>query len=420
VAAFHPDDIAEVDRIEGPGADPGDAGPFAYCQFTSGSGGRAKGVLLTHENVLTNIRARNTAYEIGEEDVAVTWLPFYHDMGLIGYVLHPLVTGLPCHVIPPSRFLTEPVAWLALISRVRGTISTAPNLAYGMCARRISDEQMLGIDLSCWTRAFNGAEPVTREVVDAFVRRFAPFGFRPTAMLAGYGLAENTLTATSGRRGEGTRFEEVSLDAIGQAQARLAQGDEPRRAVASVGRPLPGQDIAILDEAGLPLGERALGEIAIRSGSVMHGYLPGSGGETTRRPDGWLLTGDLGYLAAGELFVLGRKKDLIIRAGINHYPEELEEAVARVAGPAIRRAAAFSVPGPERELVILVVERRKEWAGDPAALTSAIREAVFAEVRFVPDDIVLVPASTLPLTTSGKLIRPEARRLYQEGRWPRG
>lgn len=413
-----PEDLGEVEGLDNRGLDLSRPGVFSHCQFTSGSGGRAKGVLLTHENVLANIRARAAAYEIAEADVAVTWLPFFHDMGLIGYVLHSLVTGCPCHVIPPLRFLTQPVSWLALISRVRATISTAPNLAYGLCVRRISDEEMRGIDLSCWRRAFNGAELVTREVVDAFTRRFGPFGFDPASMLPGYGLAENTLTVTSRRPGEGAWFDEVSIEALAhEGRAGLARGDEPRRSVASVGRPLPGQEVVILSDNGTPLSERQIGEIAVRSGSVMHGYLPGTAGETTLRSDGWLLTGDIGYLAGGELFVLGRKKDLIIRAGRNYYPEDLEEAAARVPGTPIRRVVAFSIPGQELERVILALECRKEWAGDLAQLKAAVRQAVFAEVRFLPDDLVVLPAGTLPLTTSGKVMRPEAKRLYQEGRW---
>jgi len=413
-----PDDLREVEGHQDPGVDTGTSMRYAYCQFTSGSGGRAKGVLLTHDNVLANIRARTAAYGLGDDDVAVTWLPVFHDMGLIGYILHPLVMGIPCHVIPPFRFLTQPVSWLALIHRVRATISTAPNLAYGLCARRISDEEMRGIDLSCWRRAFNGAEPVTRPVVEAFIRRFRPYGFEPTAMLPAYGLAENTLTATSRRPGEGARFENVSLEALARLhRARLAEQHEAGRAVASLGRPLPGQEVAILGPDGQSLGEREVGEIAIRSPSVMHGYLPGTGGDTTLRPDGCLLTGDLGYLADGEIFMLGRKKDLIIRAGRNYYPEDLEEAVARLAGSPIRRAAAFSVAGDESERVVLAVECRSEWLGDPAELKRAVRRAVFVEVGFLPDDVLLLPAGAIPLTTSGKVMRPGARQLYEEGRW---
>jgi acyl-CoA synthetase (AMP-forming)/AMP-acid ligase II len=389
----------------------------AYCQFTSGSGGRAKGVLLTHENVLANIRARQMAYDLGRDDVAVSWLPFSHDMGLLGYVLSPLVTGMPCHIMSPQAFLADPGAWLGLITSVRGTMSSAPNSAYGLCVRRISDAGLAGLDLSSWRRAFNGAEPVTLDVVDAFIGRFERVGFRPSALLPAYGLAENTLSVASRLPGAGARFDGISREALEDANRAVpASADERRLSIASVGRALPGQEIAILGPTGATCGDREIGEIAVRGESVMDGYLPGTEGDTGVRPDGWLLTGDLGYLADGELYIVGRKKDLIIRAGRNYHPQDLEDAVGRVAGVRTGRVAAFSIPGPEMEGVIVVAERRAGSEGDSDTICSEIHKAVFSAVRFHADDVVLVPAQTLPLTTSGKLMRPAARRWYLEGR----
>jgi fatty-acyl-CoA synthase len=391
---------------------------IAYCQFTSGSGGRAKGVLLTHENVLANIRARRVGYDLGAGDVGVNWLPLSHDMGLVGYVLYPLATGMPCHIMSPHAFLADPRSWLALISRVRATMSGAPNFAYGLCVRRIVDTDLSGLELSNWRRASNGAEPVTLEVVEAFVRRFAPVGFKASAMLPAYGLAENTLTVASRRPGHGARFDVVSREALANAKRAVQPSEgESRLFIASAGQPLPGQQIAILDPGGFPLDEREVGEIAVRGESVMDRYLPGTEGEAAVRPDGWLLTGDLGYLADGELFIAGRKKDLIIRAGRNYYPQDMEDAVGCLPGVRIGRVVAFSVPGPEIEQVIVVAERRAGTVNNSAAVQAEIRQAVFAAVRFQPDDVVLVPAQTLPLTTSGKIMRPEARRLYLEGRY---
>ena len=235
---------------------------------------------------------------------------------------------------------------------------------------------------------------MTQEVVDGFIRRFAPFGFRPGSMLPAYGLAEITLTATSRRPGQGARFDEVSLEGLAEGgRARPARGGESSRIVASVGQALPGQEIAIFGPPGIPLGEREIGEIAVRSDSVMHGYLPDAEGEVVRRPDGWLLTGDLGYLAGGELFIVGRKKDLIIRAGHNYYPEDLEEAASQVPGVRAGRVIAFSVPGPDRELVVLAAECRDERDKEAATLGAAVGQAVFARVRFLPDDVVLLPRS---------------------------
>ena len=259
---------------------------------------------------------------------------------------------------------------------------------------------------------------MTREVVEGFIRRFAPFGFRPGSMLPAYGLAEITLTATSRRPGQGARFDEVSLEGLAEGgRARLAQAGESTRIVASVGQALPGQEIAIVGPPGIPLAEREIGEIAVRSDSVMHGYLPDAEGEVERRPDGWLLTGDLGYLAGGELFLVGRKKDLIIRAGHNYYPEDLEEAASQVPGVRAGRVIAFSVPGPDRELVVLAAERRDESDEEASTLGAAIRQAVFARIRFLPDDVVLLPPRLLPLTSSGKVMRPAAKQRYLEGRW---
>ena len=398
---------------------PAPASPFAYCQFTSGSGGRAKGVRLTHENLLAFIRARAAAYDLGDSDVGVSWLPLFHDMGLVGYVLHPLVTGLPVHLMPTTAFLTRPGAWLALIARVRGTMSVAPNSAYGLCARRVTDAELAELDLSCWRMAFNGSEPVTREVVDAFTRRLAPAGFRASAMLPAYGLAENTLTATSRRPGEGVRIEEVSRDGLELAhEARAAAGGEARRTVVSVGRPLPGQEVRVVDADGATVTARRVGEVLLRGPSVMHSYLPGTEAETALRADGWLATGDLGFMADGELFVVGRKKDLIIRGGRNYYAEDLEDAAAGVPGVRPGRLAAFSLGGTEQEQVILVAEARPDPSRDPAALRETIAQAVFQAVRWRPDQVVLLDPHTLPLTSSGKVMRPEARRRYEGGAWP--
>ena len=314
VSVLDPSTLREAGSAAAP--EPGPDSPFAYCQFTSGSGGRAKGVRLTHENLLAFMRARTAAYGLGAADVGVSWLPLFHDMGLIGYVLHPLVDGLPVHLLPTAAFLARPGAWLALITRVRGTLSVAPNSAYGLCARKVSDAELVGLDLSSWRMAFNGSEPVTRDTIETFVRRFASAGFRASAMLPAYGLAENTLTACSRLPGEGARFENVARDTLErEGVARLAEDGEERRTMVSVGRPLAEQEIAIVGDDGAPLPPRRVGEVLLRGPSVMHSYLPGTEGETSLQPDGWLATGDLGYLADGELFLARRKKDLIIRGG---------------------------------------------------------------------------------------------------------
>jgi acyl-CoA synthetase (AMP-forming)/AMP-acid ligase II len=404
----------------GPGAlaDPGGAAgedfPLAYCQFTSGSGGRAKGVLLSHDNVAANIRGMAAAYALAPDDVPVTWLPLFHDMGLVAYIFMPLVLGQTAHVMPPLAFIARPVSWLALISRVRGTMSTAPNFAYALCARKVSDAEAAALDLSSWRRACNGSEPVTRAAVEGFTRRFAAAGFRPEALLPCYGLAEDTLCATTRRPAEGPWFEDLSRAALEvEGEARPEAGG---MAVASVGRAVPGQEISVIGGDGQPLVDRRIGEVAIRGDSVMSGYLSGTEGEGALSEDGLLRTGDLGYLVGGELFLVGRKKDLIIRAGRNYYPQDMEEALGPIAGLRAGRAVAFAVPGEESEQLVLAAERRPESEGDEPALRAAIRDAVRAAAGIAPDDIVIVAPQTLPLTSSGKVMRPEARRLYMAGR----
>jgi acyl-CoA synthetase (AMP-forming)/AMP-acid ligase II len=398
------------------GEDPGgvERGPYAYCQFTSGSGGRAKGVLLTHGNVSANVRAIAGAVRLTPDDIGVSWLPTYHDMGLIGMVLCPLIVGYPVHLMPPISFILRPASWLELISETRATMTVSPNFGFALCARKVSAEERARLDLSRWRLALNGAEPITRTAVDAFIERFAPCGFRASALLPCYGLAEATLCLSSRRPGQGVRFEELAREDL--VRDGVARPEASGLAVASLGRPIEGQEVRILDGNGHALPPRRVGEIAVRGASVMHGYLPGTEGEPVLRSDGWLLTGDFGYLAGGELFVVGRKKDLIIRAGRNYYPQDLEEAAALVPGVRAGRAVAFSVPGEESERVVLAVELRREWDGDPRALRAGLREAVFGTVRLVPDEVLLLQPGTLPLTSSGKVMRPEARRLCMDGR----
>jgi acyl-CoA synthetase (AMP-forming)/AMP-acid ligase II len=410
-----PADLADGDDGDACGGVPPRPSPYAYCQFTSGSGGRAKGVLVTHENLVANLRAMRGTFALRESDVAVTWLPWFHDLGLVLYLLSPLMLGYPCHVMATLEFVARPGAWLRLISRVRGTTSAAPNVAYAVCARRVGDAEMCDLDLASWRIASNGGEPVTREAVLAFTHRFARVGFQASAMLPSYGLAENTLSVTSRRPGQGPWFEEVARDGLErEGRARPASGDDRRVVTAALGRHHDGVELFVADAGGTPVADREVGEIAVRGASVMAGYLPGTAEELGKLPDGSLLTGDLGYLADGELFVVGRKKDLIIRGGRNFAPQDLEEAAARIPGVRPGRAAAFSLPGPDGERVILAVEVRAGWDGDRDALRAAVRRAVFDAVRLAVDDVALLPARAIPLTSSGKIRRAEARRLYVE------
>lgn len=419
-ASLAPGGAMILEAPESPAGRRSDPGPvsaaphrFAYCQFTSGSGGVAKGVLLTHDNVMANAQAMVDAYALTAEDAAVTWLPLFHDMGLVAYVLMPLLAGYPAHVMTPLGFLANPMTWLTLISRVGGTMAGAPNFAYALCARRATDDEVAGLDLSRWRIACNGSEPVTPSAVEAFCRRFAPCGFQRSSLVPAYGLAEDTLCSTTRRPGEGPRFDEVSRD--GLERESVARPSTPGSYIASVGRPLIEHEIVVVGPHGRPLEERHVGEVTMRGTSVMWGYLPGAEGEVALR-DGWLFTGDLGYFADGELYLVSREKDLIIRAGRNYYPQDIEDAALQVSP--VRRAVAFSVPSDETERVVLVVECRPNAEVEPSKLAASLRDAVFGAVRILPDEIVVVPRNALPLTTSGKVMRPEARRLFREGQWP--
>lgn len=387
---------------------------LSYCQFTSGSGGRAKGVLLSHENLTANIEAMRECYGLAEGDVLATWLPLFHDMGLVSYVLMPLALGLPLHLMSTLAFIARPVSWLALMSRTRSTMSGAPNFAYALCARKATDDEVATLDLSRWRVAGNGAEPVTRAGVNAFLRRFAPCGFQPGAMLPAYGLAEDTLCATSRRPGQGPRFDEISREALESEDA--ARPETGGVVIASIGAALPGHEISVVDGDGRALGDRRVGEIVIRGASVMQGYLPGTEGEVALSADRALSTGDLGYRADGEFFLVGRKKDLIIRAGRNHYPQDIEDALLGIPGLRVGRAVAFSAPGAEAERIVVAAERAEEGV-DEAPIRAKIREAMIAAVGIGPDAVVLLPRNALPLTSSGKVMRPLARRLYLDGRW---
>ena len=387
---------------------------LAYCQFTSGSGGRAKGVLLDHANLAANIRSMAAGLSLTRQDVFVTWLPLFHDMGLVAYVLMPLALGCPAHILPTAVFIKRPASWLQLMSRAGGTLCAAPNFAYALCARRVSDDECVGLDLSRWRIASNGSEPVTSSAVTAFVDRFAACGFRAGAMLPCYGLAEATLCVTTRRPGEGAWFETLSQE---QLVRDLAKPESSGSTVASAGRPLPDVEIAVRDSGGRPLPDRHVGEIVVRSPSVMRGYLASAESEGLSIADGWLATGDLGYTVEDELFVVGRKKDLIIRMGRNYYPAELEDAATTVPGVRAGRAVAFSVSAADSERVIIAVERASEDRAADEAVRTAVRSAVFSKVRFPPDEVVLLPRGALPLTTSGKVMRPEARRLYETGAW---
>jgi fatty-acyl-CoA synthase len=403
-----------VSGAEGAGSDP------AFIQYTSGSTGQPKGVLLTHDNLLANIRAIAAGLEMRPTDVGVSWLPLYHDMGLIGSWLLCLHLGLPITLLPPTAFLARPERWLWAIHERRATLSPAPNFAYELCARRIPEEAIEGLDLSSWRAAFNGAEPVSASTLARFAERFAPYGFRPEAMTPAYGLAENSVALTANPVGRGPRVDRVAREPF-QRERRAAPappGDDTALEFVSAGRELPRHEIRIVDEAGVDLPERVVGRVVFRGPSMTSGYF--------RQPEataaitvagGWLDSGDLAYRAEGEIYVCGRSKDLIIKAGRNLVPQEIEEAAAGVEG--VRRGCvvalglASSALGTER--LVVVAETR---VTDPAArdrLVGAVTARVAEAVEMPPDEVVLVPPGAVPKTSSGKVRRAAAKEQYLAG-----
>lgn len=396
-----------------------DAADVALLQYTSGSTGNPKGVVLTHANLLSNIRAMAQATQVSTADVFVSWLPLYHDMGLIGAWLSSLYFGLPLVVMPPSTFLSRPSRWLQAIHTHRGTLSAGPNFAYELCLRKIEESELEGLDLSSWRVAFNGAETVHADTLMRFAERFRPYGFRRQALTPVYGLAESCVGLTFPPMQRGPVVDRVVREEfVRSGRALRAAADDPDalRFVAC-GVPIVGHDIRVVDTAGNELGDRREGRIEFRGPSATQGYFhnPRETKALVRR--GWLDTGDLGYLDAGELYVTGRVKDLIIRAGRNLHPEELEAAVGDL--PGIRKGcvavfASTRHTGNTERLVVLAETRQTEKA-ELGRLRERIAAATIDLLDAAPDDIVLAPPGTVPKTSSGKIRRAASRQSYERG-----
>lgn len=392
----------------------------AFIQYTSGSTGQPKGVLLTHANLLANVRAIAAGLGARPDDVGVSWLPLYHDMGLIGSWLFCLVLGLPIDIQSPLSFLARPERWLWALHRRRGTLSAAPNFAYELCVRRISDPALEGLDLGSWRCALNGAEPVSPDTLERFARRFGPRGFRREALLPVYGLAENSVALAFPPVGRGPRVDRVRrapFESERRAEAAPADDASALRFV-SVGRVLPEHEIRVVDEQGQDVPERQVGRLVFRGPSMTPGYFaqPEATAAITL-PGGWLDSGDLAYQADGELYVAGRRKDLIIKGGRNLVPQEIEELAGGV--PGVRRGciAAFGVTeeaqGTER--LVIVAETRASDPAEREALQTQVVETVAAHLSVPPDEVLLVPPGAVPKTSSGKIRRAETKGLYLRG-----
>jgi acyl-CoA synthetase (AMP-forming)/AMP-acid ligase II len=407
-----------LDSTEAPLADLS-ASDMGFIQFTSGSTSRPKGVVLTHGNLSANAHCiMNLGLKATPEDRGCTWLPFYHDMGLIGFVLAPLVTRTPVAFMQPLAFLKRPSAWLHMVTRHRGSIGFGPNFAYGLCTSRIKDHELKGVDLSSWRIAGCGAEPIQLATLDAFADRFSSVGFRPEAFMPCFGMAESTLAVTFHDLDERARAERLRMDRLSRdnvAELAEAIGDFETSQFVSCGKPFEGHAVAIRAEDGTFLPERQVGEIVIQGPSVMHGYYkdPDATAETIR--DGWLHTGDKGYLSDGELYVCGRIKDMIIVAGKNYYPTDIEWAAGEVEGVRRGNVVAFGVGEfGQAERVILAAEYRTR-PSDPDTIIRNVKARVLEQIGVRVDEVLLLESGSIPKTTSGKLQRRKSKEMYMDG-----
>jgi len=395
---------------------PGDTG---FLQYTSGSTGSPKGVVLSHANLMANVRAMGAAVNANPEDVFVSWLPLYHDLGLIGANFASLVLGFPTVLMSPLAFLSRPASWMRAIHRHRGTMSGGPNFSFELCLRRISDEDMEGIDLSSWRFAFNAAEPVSPETIVAFEKRFGKFGLRKNCLSPSYGLAESSVgvaITVPGSPWRADRLDRERFTRTGEA-VECPPDDPSPLIVIGCGTPIPGHDIRTVDGAGLELPDRQEGLLQFRGPSSTSGYYRNPEATRTLFDGEWVNTGDRAYLSEGVLFLTGREKDIIIRGGRNISPYELEQAVGDLAGVRRGCVAVFGSrdPAAGTERVVVLAEMRERDTSRHDDLKRMINDLAMGLIGAPADDIVLAPPATVPKTSSGKIRRVAAREFYERG-----
>ena len=394
---------------------------ISVLQYTSGSTGDSKGVPLTHSNILGNIRAIGSAVEVQPDDAIVSWLPLYSDLGLIGTWLLSFYYAIPITILSPLDFLRRPELWLQAIHDSRGTLSAGPNYAYELCARRIPSWTLEGIDLNCWRVAVNAGEPVLPETVDRFTNRFQPYGFRPESMLPCFGLAESTVALTippANRLPVRHRIKRNSFETSSRAEPATEDGPTPL-CFFSTGRPVEGQQIRIVDENLNDIAEREVGRLLFRGKTTMAGYYRNPEMTSTAvTEDGWVASGDYGYLADGEFYFTGRSKDSIIKAGRKMSPLDVESMIGNLTGVQPGSAVAFGSPdkfsGAQR--LVITAETRTTSQEDFRRMEAEIVRLVDTILGMPPDDIRLLEPGSLPRTSNGKLRRGDIKSLYVKGK----
>ena len=399
-----------------PAQDPDEIG---YLQYSSGSTRFPHGVAVTHRSLLANLRSHGLGLAMGNDDRVISWLPWYHDMGLVGCMLSPVANQLSVDYLKTEDFARRPLAWLDLITRNPGTtVSYSPSFGYDICSRRLSSLTRVEdrFDLSRWRIAGNGADMIRPDVMQAFVDGFADAGFKASAFCPSYGLAEATLAVSLMPPGEGIRLELVEESELSGVGTPAQERPRRYRAIVNCGRPVDGMEVEVRDGAGAILPDRGIGKLYCRGTSVMVGYFRDQAStDACLTADGWLDTGDMGYLSGGYIFIVGRAKDMIIINGRNHWPQDIEWAVEQLPGFKSGDIAAFAITGTSgEETPAVLVHCRISDEGERTRLRNDIRERVRA-ITGISAVVELIPPRTLPRTSSGKLSRTKARNLYLSG-----
>ncbi len=402
----------ETPAFEPPSVAPDD---LCFLQFTSGSTSKPKGVMVTHRNLVANGLSFLGPHGLDrhEDDVAVSWLPLYHDMGLIGFVLATLLVDLQVVLMPTELFARSPSIWLEAMSKHRATITYAPNFAYQLVTKRIKPRELESLDLSRVRVAGCGAEPIRAQTLREFADKLAPAGLRANALLPSYGMAEATLAITFHPLGQELSVDRVDAEAMKEGIARPATpATKNVSEVVSCGVGFPGHEVMVVDETGKALPERRVGQVVTRGPSVTSGYFENEAATAESWREGWLQTGDLGYVAGGNLHICGRIKDLIIIRGANHYPQDIEWVVGDLEGVRRGNVVAFSVMRDGTEELVVAAEA---GSADAARLRIEIPRAVTEEIGVTPAHVAIVAVGALPKTSSGKAQRRKTKSMYEQG-----